>query len=562
MPTGISQSTGGLPTKFLRPKTYYQQRKGQLELERSSFLPHYRELAQFIRPRLGRFEVTDRNRGDKRYQKIINSAASQAHKIAKSGMLAGTMSPARPWFALETTDPEMMDNEQVKIYLRDVETLMRRIFNESNFYGMASVFLGELLLFGTASMSHVDDFANVARFYTHTAGSYMIDMNDRLSVDTLYREFEYTVKQIVDQWGLDNASQFVRDNYDRGNYATWAPVCHALEPNELYKPDSPLGVDKAFKSVYYEPTDGRGVDRDKLLSVAGFDEFPAHVARWDITGEDIYGTDCPGMTALGDVKGLQIAERRKGQAVDKMVAPLLHGPPGLRNAPPQTMPNGTTIYDSDGSHVLKPVYQVNPQVGELRLDMDSIEQRINQAFFVDMFLAISQIEGIQPRNELDLTQRNEERLLQLGPVLEHIQSELLGPLIDRTYNQCVRADILPEAPEVLRDQPLKIKYVSTLAMAQKAVAVQNLERVVNFTAGVSEIWPTAPQKIDIHQVIGQYANAIGVDPSIVVDQDTIDLTQERNEKLQEAEAVLGEQQATADIANTAAQAEKTQNEIE
>lgn len=561
MPINADKNHGGLPTKDLRPKDYYEQRRGQLELERQSFIPHWRECAEYIRPRRGRFLITDRNKGDKRYQSIINSKATQAYQIAKSGMLAGSMSPARPWFALETPDPDLMDNNEVKIYLRDVEAVMRRIFNESNFYGAAAEFLGELILFGTAAMTHVDDFENVARFYTHTAGSYMIGTNDKYEVDVLYREYEMTVKQMVEQFGKERCSRFVQDAYDRGNYNTWAPVIHAIEPNELYRPGSPFAGGKAYKSVYYEPT-GTDVDREKLLSISGFDEFPAHVARWDVTGEDIYGTDCPGMTALGDIKGLQIEERRKAQAIDKMVHPPLSGPPSLRNNPVNQVPGGVTLYDEGTGQDLRAIYQVNPQVGELRLDIEAVERRIDTAFFVDMFLAISHMEGIQPRNQLDITQRNEERLLQLGPVLEHIQSEFLGPLIERTFNQAQRAGILPPIPEVLEEVPLKVKYVSTLAMAQRAVAVQDIERVVNFAGQAAAIWPEATQKIDIHQVIDLYSSAIGADPTIIVPDEVLEVEEQKQDQLEQMQAELAEGQAQADIAATSAQAAKTESEVQ
>jgi hypothetical protein len=52
-----------------------------------------------------------------------------------------------------------------------------------------------------------------------------------------------------------------------------------------------------------------------------------------------------------------------------------------------------------------------------------------------------QMQGVQPRNEREIIERNEERLLMLGPPLERIQRELLSMLIDRTFNQAIRADI-------------------------------------------------------------------------------------------------------------------------
>lgn len=520
-------------------RDYYMRRKGALDRERQSFISHYKELSQFIKPRRGRFLVTDRNKGDKRYNSIINSRATQAHRVATAGMLAGTMSPTRPWFSLETNDPDLMERFAVKDWLYKVENILRAIFNESNFYGMASNFLGEKLLFGTGAMLHVDDFKDVARYYTQTAGSYMIGANSRLEIDTLVREFEWTVGQIVQEFGLANCSTSVRSQYDRGNYEAWFPVCHFIEPNRETKFDSPFNTNKPFRSIYLEPGSN---EKHKYLRVSGFDEFPAYVSRWDVTGEDVYGTDCPAMTALGDIKALQLEERRKSQAIDKMVNPPLHGPPSLRNVPVSQLPGAVNIYDPNGAQVLEAVHEVRISLQDLRLDMDSIERRIDEAFFVDLFMAITQAEGIQPRNQLELIQRNEERLLQLGPVLEHLQSEFLDPLINRTFNQCVRAGILPPTPEELAGRELKVKYISTLAQAQRAVATQTIDRMAAFVGNLAAAGFTdALEKFDATQAVDEYAKAVGGPPSIIVPDEVVaqrraerEAAQKRMETLEDA----------------------------
>ena len=481
-------------------RDYFQKRLGALKNERQSFITHWKDLSEFIQPRKGRFSLSDRNRGVPRHNSIINSKATQALRIATAGMLAGTMSPTRPWFALETIDPDLMEFQPVKIWLRQQEKLLRSIFNQSNFYNMAPTFISELLLFGTAAMSHVDDFDDVARFYTHTAGSYFIAQDDRFIVTTLVREFEMTTNQIVKQFGLDRASTAVRTAFDKGNYDNWYPVVHFIEPNPDANENNPAAQFKPFRSIYYEPNN---VNRDIFLNRSGFDEFPAYVARWNVTGEDVYGTDCPGMTSLGDVKGLQIEEKRKAQGIDKMVNPPLKGPASMRNVPVSSLPGGLTIYDGDRSReLLSPIYQVAPQLQELIADIERVERRIDSAFFVDMFLAISNMEGIQPRNQLDLSQRNEERLLQLGPVLERMHGEFLEKLIDRTFSQSVRAGIVSDAPEEIQDQELEIKFISSLAMAQKTVDIQGIERVAQYVGGLMGAgFPEVGDKFDADQSV-------------------------------------------------------------
>lgn len=527
-----------------------------LKDERQTFISHYRELSEFVSPVKGRFLTTDRNRGEKRYNRIINSVGTSALRICSSGMFAGTMSPARPWFALETEDPDLMDSQRVRAWLYDVESLLRRIFGSSNFYNQAPVMLSEMIQFGTGCMLHVDDFQDVARFYTQTAGSYMIAQNNRLDVDTLAREFEWTVDQIVREFGYDNCSQSVKNQYDRGNYDVWVPLVHYIAPNAEYNANKIDAKYKLYKSCYYEPGNG---NKDQFLRESGFDEFPAYCPRWSVTGDDIYGTDCPAMTALGDIRGVQLEEKRKAQAIDKMVNPPLVGPPSLRNVPITTLPGGVNIYDGTGNEKLQPVYQVNMSLNELRMDIDAVERRIKDAFYVDLFMAISDMEGIQPRNQLDITERNQERLLQLGPVLERLQGEFQNKLIDRTFNQCVRAGViggpkgLPIPPE-LSGSPIKVKYISPLAMAQRQQGTTGIERMVGFVMNMAQVWPEARDKLDADQTVDEYSQALGVPPRTVASDDVV--AQRRAvqaQQQQQAEALAAAQQG-ADTAKSLASA--------
>jgi hypothetical protein len=512
---------------------YFDRRRGAMTTERSSFIEHYRDLSQFTQPRRGRFDRTDRNQGQRRHQFIINDTGTQALRTARAGLLAGTMSPARPWFSMIPPDLDMLEFQPVKIWLHKIEEIIREILNASNFYSMVSSTLADLLLFGTGCMSHVDDFDDVARFYTHPPGAYMIAQDDRYVVNTLAREFQMTVLQMVEKFGLNNVSRIVKDLYDRGDYEPWVDVNHFIEPNPDADPSKDEAKFKTYRSNYYE----EGNDsEDEMLRISGFDEFPAHIPRWDVTGEDIYGTDCPGMTALGGIKGLQIEERRKAQGIDKNVNPPLHGPASLRNVPIANLPGGLTIYDDggEGNRGLRPIYQVAPQLQDMIQDIKEVERRIKSAFYVDMFLAISDIEGIQPRNEFDLQHRDRERLLQLGPALEHLQGELQAPTIERVFAQAVRAGIFPPAPPELEGAELSLRFSGTLAAAQRAAAIGPITQVANFTSQLSAVWPEARDKFDADQAIDEVAHAAGAPPRIVVPDDVVAQLREQRRLQQEA----------------------------
>ena len=521
----------------LNQREYFERRFKAMQEERSTFIPHYRDLSEFTQPRRGRFTVNDNQRGDAAaFKAIINSHATQALRTARSGLFSGTMSPSRPWFSMILQDPIVMEMQDVKEWLEIVEKILRAIFNQSNLYSMAPVMLGELLLFGTGCMTHVDDFLDVARFYTQTVGSYTIAQNDRLVVDTLVREFKRSTSQLVKQFGLATVSDHVRKAWDAGNYDTQFPVVHFIEPNPHQRDGGVFSQHKPFRSVHYEEGDTEG----KFLGIGGFDEFPAYCPRWETTGEDTYGTDCPGMTALGDVKGLQTEEKRKAQGIDKQVNPPLHGPPGVRNVPASSLPGGLTTYDAQGTHVLRPIYEVKPDLSALMADIQAVEFRIDTAFFADLFNAITNMQGIQPRNEEELLQRQEERLLQLGPPLERIHGEFLSRMIPRAFNQAANAGIIPPAPEVIQNRQLEVRFISSLAMAQRSVATGGIERLARFAGGLAEVWPGAPDKFDADQAIDEFGQAIGVPARIVVPDENV-------ARKREAEAQKAEQMQMAEM---------------
>lgn len=503
-----------------------QKRKAALQVERSSFISHWRDLSSFVQPRLGRFFLSDRNRGDKRYQNIVNSRATMSHRAARAGLFAGTMSPARPWFNLQTADPDMLSYQPIRLWLFQVETLLNAIMNACNLYNMAPVMLGELLLFGTGAMSHVDDFDNVARFYTHTAGSYMLAQNDKFVIDTIVREFQMTARQLVAKFGK-NVSTQVQNAYDRGNYESWFDVVHFVAPNENQDATKLDSKFKPFCAVYYEPGQIRG---GPVLDDTGFDEFPAHCPRWDVTGEDVYATDCPGMTALGDTKGLQALERRTAQAIDKMVDPPMGGPPSLRNVAINSLPGGATLYQADGGQELKPLYTVQPQLQQHVLQISAHERRIKEAFYEDLFRSIDSMEGVQPQNQLFLQEKFSERLLQLGPVLERLHGEFLNRTIDRLFNQCMRAGqsparpfgLLPPPPPEMHGQVLRTRYISSLAMAQRSVANASIDKFTMFIGGLVKMgFATAADNLNVDETIGIYGRNEGVSPKLILPPEAV-----------------------------------------
>lgn len=548
-----------------KPRDRLQRRLGAMKTERESFDSHYTSLAQFVSPRRGRFLKQQRNKGSRHFwNEIINSQATWALRIATAGLFNGIMSPSRPWLLLETDDPDRTKFKPSQEFFFQVQEQMRRVFNSSNLYNMAPMMLREQILMGTGCMFDEDDPFTLSRYYTNTVGSYYLAQNDRYVVDTVAREFELTVEQLVGKFSNGreinpNISPMVRNLYDRGTYDTWVPVVHFVEPNAQVRLGSRRPTEKPYSSVYYEPGNN---DRDVFLREKGFEEFPFYCPRWETTNEDIYGTDCPGMTVLGDVRQLQHQEKRKGQALDKHVSPPLHGPASLRNQAVSSLPAGGTFYDAPGTqNTLRPIYEVQPNLQDMSQDIERVEQRISRGFLVDLFLAISDMEGVQPRNQLELSQRNAERLQQMGPTLEREFGEFLDPLVSRTFNKLARRGLLPPVPEALQDQPLKPRYISTLAMAQQAVSTGNIDRLAAFTAGLIESGLSDGKKFDGDGAIDRYATLIGAPPELIVPDEVVQQQRAAEQEQEQAAQGVATAEQLANAARTAGEINLSEDNV-
>lgn len=535
-----------------------EKRKQNLSSERSSFVPYWRELSDYHLGFRGRFLTSDRNKGHKRNTKQYNNTSRMAARTLASGMMAGITSPARPWFRLgpPATDPQLKEYTPVKEWLFQVQQLIYMVFNHSNFYNAIHTLYSELGVFATASMGVYKDFDNVIWCKPETVGSYMLGANGRNEIDSRYREYEETVGALVKEFGYKNCSQRVQQMWDKGQTETWIKVVHVIEPNDDRDMMSPLARDKKFRSLYYEAECASDKD-DKFLRRSGFDTFPLVTPRWDLTGEDIYGTSCPGMDALGDTKSLQLGEKRYAQARDKVANPTLQGPVEYRNAVAgrSTLSGSDILWVDQANGGIQSIYgNWRPDLGAIKEGMQEDELRIKRAFYEDLFLMISQSDRRQITAR-EIAEKQEEKLLMLGPVLERLHSELLDPVIDRVFAILNEAGALPPPPKELVGKELRVEYVSILAQAQRAVATSGMERLAEFTSTLSTIWPEARHKFDATQAVDEYGEAVGVDPRLVRGDDE---AEERAVQEQQAAAAAqaGEQaEQAARAAKDASQAD-------
>ena len=525
------------------PRHKYLTRWGQLKTERATWWAHWKELSDNLLPRSGRFFVQDRNRGQRRHNAIYDSTGTRALRVLAAGMMSGMTSPARPWFRLATSDPAMMDAPNVKLWLDDVTRIMHTVFQRSNTYRSLHAMYEELGAFGTGAALVMPDHKNVIHHYPLTMGEYAVATNWKGEVDTLYREFQKTVRELVTEFGIENCSTTVKNMYDRGTLDAWVTVIHCIEPRSDRDPSKIDALNMAWKSVYFE----MGADQNKVLRESGFKRFPALVPRWATSGGDVYGNS-PGMEALGDIKQLQHEQLAKAKGINYKIDPPLQVPTSLKARDVDRLPGGITYVDtSNPSAAIKTAYEVNLDLSHLLADIQDVRGRINGCFYADLFLMLANQQDAR-MTATEVAERHEEKLLMLGPVLERLQNELLDPLIEMTFDRIMEAGIAPPPPEELQGSPINVELVSMLAQAQRAVGTNSIDRFVGNLGAVAQFKPEVLDKIDADKWADIYADSLGLPPQIIVPEDQVQAIRKQRAQAQQAaqqSALLNQQADTA-----------------
>ena len=529
----------------------YSRLAAQLKNERSSFEADWAESNNWILSRRARFFTSDTNKGGRRNQRIVDSTGTLAVRTLQAGMMSGITSPSRDWKKLTTDDPDLAEFGSVKRWLSVVNDRMTNMFLRTNLYNVLPLTYGDMGVFATAGIWMEEDFDRVAQFYSLPIGSYWIANDDQMRVRVLMREFPMTVRQIVMKFGMvdgkpswDNISTYVKTLWERGEYEAWIDIGHMCHENTEY--DDKKFASFKYVSCYFELGSSNMqeanylIDRDKdvYLRDSGYNYFPGLFPRWQVTGGDVYGTSCPGFDAIGDIKQLQHGEKKAAKAIDKGVDPAMVGPVALRNQKASILPGDITYTDErEGMKGFRAAHEINLDLNHLELKQQQIRQRIQRAFYEDLFLMLAQSD----RREItarEIDERHEEKLLALGPVLEQTNQDLLDPLIDNMFDFMVSQNQIPEPPPELQGMKLKVEYVSIMAQAQKLAGVANLERFGGTVMNIAKMTGVLPRKINLDQFIDVYGDRLSVDPTIIRTDEEVEAMEKADQQAQQQAQAL------------------------
>jgi hypothetical protein len=321
-------------------------------------------------------------------------------------------------------------------------------------------------------------------------------------VNTVYRLYKSSAQQAVERFGYDNVGDFIRKTFEK-KPDDEVEILHAVSPRiqrDVTKVDN---LNMPFMSVYVCKKS------EMIISEGGFEELPYVVPRFlKATGETMGRS--PAMTALPDVKMLNLMSKTIIQAAQKQIDPPLLVPDDGFLLPIRTQPGGLNFFRAGTRETITP---------------------LNTGANIPIGLTA----GSPQMTATEVIQRQEERMRVIGPVLGRLMNELLRPLIDRVFALMLRADMLAVPPTSLQGIDIDVEYVSPLARAQKSSGLNNTMRALEILLPLSEGLPVADH-IDPDGLVRHVTDSLGVPKVTLKSQREVNEVRQQRQQAQEEAA--------------------------
>lgn len=462
----------------------------QLAGSRINFETHWQETAELMAPWYRNLFTWNNLTvpGEKHTDRQVDVTAMQCLKIFVA-IVDSLLTPVDSrWHLLRNPDPKVMKSRNARLwYERACDTLFDyRYMPQSGFIGQNQGVWRNLGAFGTGVL-YTDEYKGPRgqrglRYRNIPIHEAYLKENHQGIVDTVYRAFYMTPRQMMQRWGEDalppelaKRAMTPGDSEGMMGMIGMVRVIHCVHPRADYDPTHPA-KDKPWESVYIS------YDQNHLLSKGGYTSFPYAVSRYEVAPNEVYGRG-PGMAILPVAKTINLEKKTLIKQGHRTVDPVIF-----------TMDDGIVDNWSYGPGKInkggvneqgKPLFTTLPvgqwQVGKELYDTDVAS--IRDEFMVNLFQILTETPTM---TATEVIERTREKATLMAPPLSR-QVEYLGTLIDREMDLLDRMGAFGERIpiEILRSrQHFKVVYTSPLARAKKAEeaagSIRTIETALNW----------------------------------------------------------------------------------
>lgn len=551
----------------------------KLKEEKQPWNNHYQIIGEYIRIRKQNFTSTQ-VQGGFLVDDIFDSTAPMSNvKMAAAFMGALWPNGAK---SMRIVQPHAIaESPEIKEYFKEFTTRLS-LAMDSPKSGLAlslDEYAQDQGAFGTCGVAvfEEDDIDHPISYTTWDVKTMSIDENSKGVVDTVYNEKSYTVRDLVDKYGLKNVHENVRKAYDNMKYDDKVNVLHAIEPRIKRNKKKKGNKNMPYASYHID------LDNKFLMKESGFEEFPVIVARFSKCPDEKYGRS-PSMLALPDILELNAIRESRMLAVEKNLDPpvMVYDDGTLGGGEIDTSAGSVTVLSVSGritgQRPVEPLYTVG-EMQSTQVHIEELKQTITQQYYLDRLLDLNN----ETRMTLGEAQiRNKLRGDSLSAIFSRQELEFFTPLIERSINimfnkgllgvrrgspEEALAQLRGEKPLVIPDaiqrridegrEAYEIQYVSPAKRMMQAEEVQGIMTTWEFAGNLAGAAPDIIDHLDPDETIKRLAELTGAPSEIIRDLQSVKAIRSARQQMQQQMAMLEAERSASESARNYAQAENT-----
>lgn len=522
------------------------ERQERMENERATVESTWQECMDKIMPRKADI-LTARTEGQQSGDDLFDTTATMSCTLLAAFLHSTLTNQTVQFFESILGDVALDADDEVIEWCQRVTAILHGILNDSNFQTEIHEFYLDLCNIGTACLYVGEDKELVAHFAARNMKEIYVDENNKGFIDIVHRKFDWKLRQIVQEFGIEKLPQKMKQLYEKGCSDKFT-IIHAVEPKE-----SKDGKYFGFKSTYILK------DEPRKLDEKGYKEFPYLVSRWTKISGEKYGRG-PGMDMLPDIRMVNAMMETTIKGAQMTVLPPFTVESDAIIGRARFTPGGMTVVEQGMGETA-----IRPLITNARIDfgyqaVEDVRKRIRAGFFVDK---IQLNEGPQ-KTATEVNQIVEESLRYMGPVLGRQHFEFLRQLHTRLFGLALRANKLPQPPKKIQGRMLTVRYSSLIARAQRTNELTNVVRGVQAAAPLINAFPQALDIIDGDWGVKHIMQGYGAPQQMFKKETEVKKLRDARAQAQQLQAQQMQQAHQADVVSkvgpTAVQAAQAQQQ--
>jgi hypothetical protein len=496
-----------------------------MKAEKQPWLNLWQLCAEYVMHRKQGF-TTIRAQAQIQTEHIFDDTAPKANTLMASSIIGALWPSGAKSFQIVMPDglaEEIGDEtEEVKQYYEFVTKQMAKYMDHprSGFATALQEYMSDQGAFGISGIqteSQDDNFETPVAYRAVDAKVLHVDEGPNGFIDTIYIENEYSIRNLVAKYGLENVSEARRKEFlGSTDSATKVRVLQAIEPRMDADPHG-FGVkNMPYASIHID------MGTEKILQESGFYEMPVAVTRFYKAMGEKYGR-CPSMDGIPSILEANALGEAWILAVEKTLDPslLVLDDSSMGGGTIDTSPGGITVVSVPArlgnQKPIEPLFLV----GDLRWTAErrtELTQIIRDHFFLNIFF---DVDSDQRMTLGEFDRRDGWRGQALNPIYSRQFSECLVPTIETTFNVLRRRGFLGVVPGSEQELELlqkgivpryipeavirrmmtgqdvyEIKFISPAARIMQAEEMKGTQMLITTVTNVGPVQPGVLDVID------------------------------------------------------------------